>query len=210
MGRIYVLVEGHGEVEAVASLLWKLNRAFGPWPEGGPPTWRAPRRWPNLHKKCKVRRGGLGKALDFARSRPDADGLLVLRDEDDRCPAELAPQVADWIREKQFPFPVAYVLLKPEFEVLFLPCLDRLGLPPWDGADWESRRGLKEWIRKHSPIGYRPTEHQDHFTKRLDLQVVLNAGLPSMGSLLRGARFLAEHRGEAGAVYPRPVSASPG
>ena len=64
--------------------------------------------------------------------------------------------MADWLRSLGLPFPAAVVLLHPEYEVVFLPCLDRLagklldGRPGldadtvWDGASWEARRGVKE------------------------------------------------------------------
>jgi hypothetical protein len=66
------------------------------------------------------------------------------------------------LAELHLPFPVAYVLLKPEYEVLFLPCLAQMAGKPlsggrpglnadtaWDGAGWEARRGIKEWLSKH-------------------------------------------------------------
>ena len=108
------------------------------------------------------------------------------------------------------PFPVAYVLLRPEYEVLFLPCLplmEPLGFPAglsWDRVpDWEARRGLKEWLSAQLPSGlsYKPTTLQLEMTRRLDFRVLREANVPSFGSLERGLAFLAARWGERG-VYP--------
>ncbi|WP_461393251.1 hypothetical protein [Deferrisoma sp.] len=142
--------------------------------------------------------------MEFVRQRRDAAALLILRDEDDGCPRDLAPRVAGRIRGLNAPFPVAYVLLHPEYEVLFLPCLEYMGFPAWDRESWEARRGIKEWLSKQLPPGrrYKPTVDQLPFTQRIDFDIVRRAGVPCFGSLERGLRFLAEHRGQGGAVYP--------
>ncbi len=139
----HTLVEGHGEVEAVAVLLAKLGRHLGirvPWSR--------PRRWKNVHMWQPGRggRGGLLNGLEFMRRKRDVGGVLVLRDEDDGCPKRTAPGISTLIRSLDLPFRTAVVLMHPEYGVLFLPCMhrmQRLGFRSdtrWDGADWEARR----------------------------------------------------------------------
>lgn len=117
------------------------------------------------------------------------------------------------------PFPAAIVLFHPEYEVLFLPCLDRMagkmlgtgaaarpGLRPgtqWEGS-WESRRGIKEWLSDHFPQNriYKPRLDQLPLTRLIDFGVLRNTDLPCFGTLERALRFLAE--GSAGEVYPQP------
>lgn len=199
MGKGYMLVEGHGEVEAAQNLIARLSGSAGfhaPWTK--------PRRWPNLHQWEAQRSGGVLSGVEFIRSKHDAQMLLILRDEDDACPKHLAPDMARRLRELSLPFPVAYVLLHPEYEVLFLPCLGQMGLPAWDGTSWESRRGVKEWILRQLPRGrsYKPTVDQLRMTRQIDLPTLRGAGVPCFDTLERAIRFLSENLNRAGAVYP--------
>jgi hypothetical protein len=79
------LVEGHGELGAVDNLLHRLSLDLGlsrPW---------APAiRWQNLHLDR-----GLERGANLVRYKRDAQGLLILRDEDDACPAQRAPLMAN-------------------------------------------------------------------------------------------------------------------
>jgi hypothetical protein len=209
LGKGYVLVEGHGELGAVDNLLSRLSAD-----RGLRHIWSPAIRWKNLHLARGVEQGA-----NFIRTKPDTDALLILRDEDDQCPKELAPAIAEWVRDLRLPFPSAVVLFRPEYEVLFLPCLDgmagktlgtgataRPGLRPdthWDGP-WESRRGIKEWLSDHFPPNriYKPTLDQLPLTRLINFDVLRNADLPCFGTLERALGFLAE--GGAGEVYPRP------
>ena len=127
--------------------------------------------------------------------------------------------MADWVRPLQLPFPSAVVLFHPEYEVLFLPCLERMagkplgtgasarpGLRPearWEGA-WESKRGIKEWLTAQFPPNrsYKPTLDQLPLTRLIEFQTLREADVPCFGTLERAVSFLAE--GSAGEVYPQP------
>lgn len=196
--RGYILVEGHGEVEAAHNLIVRLsqeNDLHAPWAK--------PRRWLNLHL-WKAGRGGVLDGAELFRARADAGALLILRDEDDACPKDLAPKMGQRLAALRLPFPVAYVLLHPEYEVLFLPCLSRMGFPAWDRDSWEARRGIKEWLSAQRPRGrtYKPTVDQLPLTRQIDFAVLRGANVPSFGSLERAVQFLKSHWGQAGAVYP--------
>jgi len=195
----YILVEGHGEVKAAQNLIVRLSHENGLYRP-----WTTPRRWPSLHQWESKHSGGIKAGVELMRSRSDIGALLILRDEDDQCPKNLAPAVAKKLRQLNLPFTVAYVLLHPEYEVLFLPCLDRLGFPPWDGETWESRRGIKEWLSRQLPRGqaYKPTTDQLRMTRKLDFQQIRSANVPSFGSLERAIRFLSTHWEQGGFVYP--------
>ena len=205
MGKGYILVEGHGEVRAAHNLVVRVSHRLG-----SSIVWTPPRRLLNLHQWDSPRRGGVKRAAELTRSRPDASALLILRDEDDTCPRVLAPTMAARLRSLALPFPVAYVLLHPEYEVLFLPCLDRMGAQGfpdglvWDRDSWEARRGIKEWLSGQLPRGraYKPTVSQLPMTRLLKLDRLAAAGVPSYGSLERALAFLSEHEGGRGEVYP--------
>ena len=73
MGKSYILVEGHGEVRAVDNLISRLSLDLGLDQQ-----WAPALRWQNLKSRTGVERGA-----NFVRTKDDATGLLVLRDEDD-------------------------------------------------------------------------------------------------------------------------------
>jgi len=61
--RGYILVEGHGEVEAAHNLIVRLSQDIGlhlPWTH--------PRRWPNLHLWESPGRGGVRTGAEFIQS----------------------------------------------------------------------------------------------------------------------------------------------
>jgi hypothetical protein len=201
----YLLVEGHGEVQAAGNLITRLSADIRL-----PVQWTNPIRWKNLHQRDGVVRGA-----SFIRSKPDVGALLVLRDEDDGCPRDLGPIAAGWLRELDLPFPSAVVLLHPEYEVLFLPCLERMRGQPldgrpgltantaWDGASWEARRGLKEWLTKSFPPNrsYKPTLDQLPMTRMIDFAVLRAAKVSCFQTLERALTFLARPPDTVG-VYP--------
>lgn len=203
----HVLVEGHGEVEAVQNLLTRVSaeqEIYFPWAH--------PLRWLNLHQWEPEKRWGVRAGVELIRGKPDAGGLLILRDEDDACPRETAPEMAERLRDLSLPFPTAVVLMHPEYEVLFLPCLHLMasfGFPPglhWDRDSWEARRGVKEWLSNQLPRGrrYKPTVDQLPMTRRIDISTLHDAQVPCFGSLERGIAFLGQNWAQPGAVYPPP------
>jgi hypothetical protein len=207
LGKGYILVEGHGEVGAVDNLISRLSADLGL-----SQAWASASRWKNLHQ-----RAGFEKGANLIRGKRDVEALLILRDEDDACPKHKAPIMARWLRDLRLPFPSAVVLLNPEYEVLFLPCIERMagkplrsgpvtrpGLQPdtrWEGA-WESRRGIKEWLSAHFPPNrsYKPTLDQLPLTRLIDFPTLRRADLACFGSLERALLRLAE--GSKGEVYP--------
>ena len=215
MHKAYVLVEGRGEEKAAQNLLVRLSEDVGYYFP-----WARPIRMINSHLwESDRHQGGVKKYINWIRTKKDVGALLIMRDEDDGCPKELAPDIARRISRLNLHFPVAYVLLHPEYEVLFLPCLElmagdfpdgRKGLKPgtkWN-TGWEARRGIKEWLSSHFQEGrrYKPSLDQLPMTRRIDFSLLRSAGVPSFGSLERAIKFLGEHFDSQGYVYPSPFS----
>jgi hypothetical protein len=205
----YVLVEGQGDVEAAGNLVNRL------WREAGhEPPWAPPSRWKNLHL-----RAGIEKGVEYVRGKRDVGALLLLRDEDDACPAARGPEAAEWVAALDPPFPVAVVLLHREYEVLFLPCVEQMAGQPLVGPDGQRRpglvagahfegdpesvRGVKEWLSRHFPTGriYKPSIDQLPMTRLIHLPTLRAAGVPCFGTLERALAFLAANFGGPG-VYP--------
>ncbi len=213
MGRGYLVVEGKGEVKAAQTLIYRLWNDLG----HSPVVWADPIRGVNL-----LQRSGIARACAIVRSKPDADALLILRDADDDCPATSGPTAAQWIREENLQFPAAVVLLHREYETLFLPCLTRMaGIPLRDDrgversgllagttfeGNYESIRGVKEWLSKRYPRGrsYKPSLDQLPMTRLIDFDDLRKSGLPSFGTLEKALAFLNTHRNRTG-VYPRTL-----
>ena len=214
MARAYLVVEGHGDGQAALNLVTRLAedlRLAGLH-------WAEPIRGRNLHQER-----GVQKAGELVRRKGDAAALLLLRDEDDGCPKDLAPVAAAWLRELSLPFPSAVVLAHREFESFFLPCLsrmagrkligpegiERLGLLPGSTfiGDPQSVRGVKEWLSRHMPPGraYKPTLDQLALARWVDFRLLRECDppLPCFGSLERAVQFLhIQMRLRSAAVYP--------
>lgn len=205
-----MIVEGHGEQDAVLNLLTRLWADLGL----GHLTWAEPLRGKNL-----IHRSGVEKSCELIRRKRDTELLLLLRDDEDGCPKADGPAIASWLRELALPFPSAVVLAYREFESLFLPCVDRMAGKPLEGqanvkrpglrsdarfeGDFEAKRGVKEWLSTQMPKGtsYKPAVDQLPLMRFVDFSRVRASGLPWFGTLERALRYLDEHRGR-GAVYP--------
>jgi len=212
--RTYVLVEGHGETEAVLNLLTRLSAECA----AGLLPFAPPIRVPGIASEENLMR-----FVELVRGRPDAHALIALRDDEDGCPKHDAPRLSERLRGLGLPFPSAVVLAFREYETLFLPCVERMagralvgpggsraGLrqdASWIGGDFESKRGVKEWLTSQMPPGraYKPSVDQLPLTRMVDFDTVREKGLPWFGSLERALRFLEAHAGEASVAYPACV-----
>lgn len=209
--RYYVIVEGHGEIGAAHNLVTRL------WQDLGLPfaVWAEPIRWKNLTSPEGVR-----QACDFLRTKTDAAGALLLRDDEDGCPKDDGPEVARWIREANLPFPSAVALFFREYETLFLTSVASLaGQPIGTGGtarpgivagttpppDPQAIRGAKEWLTARYPQGraYKPTLDQLALTRLVSFETLRARGLPCFGTLERALGFLPN--ATPGGVYPPQV-----
>ncbi|WP_437564617.1 DUF4276 family protein [Sorangium sp. So ce542] len=206
MAKAYLVVEGHGEVEAARNLVTRL------WANLGLPhaVWGAPKRGKALNT-----RAGVLQACELLRSERDCAFALLLRDEDDGCPATAGPETAAWVAAAHLPFPVAVVLAHREFEAWFLPCIHlmagrdiRPGLRIAEGTTCpdnpEGIRDVKGWLSKHFPKGkaYKPTLDQLKLTQWIDFGVLRTSKARSFRTLENALRFLAAPG--ALSVYPPP------
>lgn len=213
----YVVVEGHGEPDAVLNLLHRLQKDMGlPAAVWG----RA------LRKKIMTR----AQAEDIAalvRGHGDVDGLLITRDDEDGCPRESGPTLARWLKELTLPFPVAVSLFFREYETLFLPCVEVMaGQPLRNGGitrsglradaafagDYETKRDAKGVLTElmSGSRSYKPTTDQLPFTRMLDFETLRKSQLPCFGTLERALAFLLQEPTRPGRVFPidRPIGDS--
>ncbi|MFD3656407.1 DUF4276 family protein [Streptomyces sp. NPDC058620] len=190
--RIVTIVEGHGEVQALPVLLWRLHSEL------------APEVWLDLPRPFRVGRDsllverGIEDAVDAALSTAqDVEGLLVLFDSDDDCPATLGPALRERIERARPGLPTAVVLAHREYESWFLAAAPSLRGVQGMAADLDSPprpediRGCKEWLTRHRPAGrpYKPMEHQPGLTMAFDIAMA-RANSPSFDKFCRDVAYL--------------------
>jgi hypothetical protein len=212
----YVLVEGHGETDAVSNLLTRLAQECTPTLL----PFARPIRVPGIASA-----ESLIQYVELVRPKRDAIALLALRDDEDGCPKHDAPPLGARLRTLNLPFPAAAVLAYREYESLFLPCIEAMAGKPLAGpggarpglradaryeGDFEAKRGVKEWLTSQMPSGraYKPTVDQLPLTRMVDFSVVREKALPWFGSLERALQFLAANLGHPAAAYPPPPPAA--
>lgn len=201
----YVVVEGDGEQQAVPNLIQRWCQAHGETQR----FWRPPIRI-NVQREADAQR-----IIGLVSARRDAEGLLVLRDDEDGCPKTDGPAMAQWFKTLAAPFPVACALLFREYETMFLPFVTE-----WAGrslsngreglradatftGDPEAKRDAKGVITNAMPAGrsYKETVDQLEFTRLLDIDALRQSGLPCVGTLDRAIQFLLSSK-PPGAVFP--------
>lgn len=171
---VYVapIVEGHGEIEALPALLYRVAGAIG---FDGELLVNAP---------VRVKSGSFLKADEYFRKQvalaaakaAQKDGIvLILMDCEDDCPAELGPKL---LREAQFvraDIRILVALAYREYETWFLASARSLrglrGLPRdlEPPPSPERIRDAKGWLGKRMEVKYDPVIHQLEFTRKLDL-----------------------------------------
>jgi hypothetical protein len=163
------VVEGHGEVEAIQSLIRRIcGEFFGMYALQTTLPVRVP-------KSKLVRPGELERAIRLARMRTRGPVLVIL-DADDDCPAILGPILKSRIIPIIPPQSLSVVIVQYEFETWFIAAAESLGGkrglrhgligPP----NPESIRGAKEWLSRNM-IGrkYSPTVDQAALVAGMDL-----------------------------------------
>lgn len=171
--KLIAIVEGHGEVQAVPVLLRRvLYEQLQIYDiEVDPPI--------RILKHKLLKQGELERAIELAARRTSpTDGIIVLFDADDDCPAQLGPEVAMRAKNYRPDRRVSVVIAKREFESWFVAAADSLAghrglasdLVPPDDA--EGIRDAKGWLSRHKPPGfsYRETIDQAAFADRVNLE----------------------------------------
>jgi hypothetical protein len=152
--RIATVVEGHGEVAALPILLRRIAAAITP------DIWLDLPRAHRVGRGSMLRRGGIEAVLAVVAERVGPnDGIAVVLDADDDCPAAVAPTLLARCRASRADRRI-YVLANREFEAWFLAAATSLagqrGLrsdltaPP----DPERPRDCKGWLSAHRGWAY--------------------------------------------------------
>jgi hypothetical protein len=172
--KIYLIVEGHGEVSAapvlMRRLLWDCAQAYGL--DIGSPVIR--RTQSQLQRDVDVQ-----SAVRLALAQPDCAAVLVLFDGEDHCPVELAAQVRAWACAVAGQVPCEVVIAYREYETWLLAAVDslrgqcRIAANAQAPANPELKRDAKGELEAFMPPGasYSPTIHQPRLSAVFDMSL---------------------------------------
>ena len=184
--RIVPIVEGHGEVEAVRTLIHRI------WAVCLPAVPLEVLRPIRIPRSKLIQEGELERAVALARLQTEeSDGVLVLIDADDDCPRDKAPPLLERARKVGVGRRVSVVLAKREYEAWFLAAAISIRgqrrlrddlVPP---ATPEDIRDAKGWLtdRMTGASAYSETLDQAALTATFDLAEARAA--PSFDKLCR-------------------------
>lgn len=166
--RLVCVVEGKGEVEAIPNLCSRILHALHVWDWYVDPT---PIRQPRgslvdgrvASPMRPVRAEGFDRAVLLALRSRRADGVLVLCDSDDDCPAAWGPSAAARISAL---CRGAAVMAQREYETWLLHGLESAA--DLDPELVERQRDAKKLLRRNH-TSYRPSVHQLALTRQLDI-----------------------------------------
>ena len=172
--KVYLIVEGHGEVTAapvlLRRLLWDCAQSYGV--DVGNPVIR--RTQSQLRREADVR-----DAVRLALAQPDCAAVLVLFDGEDECPVELAALVRGWAQAAAGQIPCEVVIAYREYETWFLAALEslrgrcRIAEDASAPANPELKRDAEGALEEFMPSGasYAPTIHQQKLSAVFDMSL---------------------------------------
>lgn len=192
--RVAPIVEGHGEFQAIRSL---LNRLWTEQLGGEHMDVLQPIRRPRSQLGTKE---GLSRAISLAvlkltAGQPSPDPCLILvlldRDPDRKPPCVLGPELLEQARAARPDFDITCVLANTEYETWFVAAADSLTdyiqmLPGESVPRSPEETGLgKSWVQRHfKGIKYSETVDQPAMTARMDLTLCRQRS-PSFDKLYR-------------------------
>jgi len=178
--KIFPIVEGEGEIEAVPKLIVKILHHLGRY-DFVSVAGRNARGCDNLKKREFLER--------LIRAAEELDGVaavLIVVDADDNCPKVLAAELSQTVREIGVRVAVAVVVANREYEAWFLASLATIAGQNLTGGsvlpadckfvgDVEAKSGVKEWITAQLPKGfsYKPRTDQGVLTQKIDVELAV-------------------------------------
>jgi len=191
MKTVAVVVEGHGEVQAVPVLVRRIAAELGHGVKVPKPV--------RIRRNRVDRAGEFEKAVELAsRDAGETGSILVLLDADMDCPAQLASALASRAEAVRPDGTIRVVLAKTEFECWFLAAAASIGgrrgilesaAPPEDPEAIRDAKGvLNSWMPGNR--SYRPSRDQAALAAVFDFRAARSA--PSFDKLWRDVKALLE------------------
>lgn len=189
--KLGLIVEGHGEVKALPTLIRRFAEGL------------LPSQHIDIPQPLRVSRGKLAKEQELkravelmARKVGTSQPILVVLDADGDCPAELGPKLLTWATAQRSDRAISVIVAKEEFEAWFLASAESLrgkrGLPDSFSIDDapEAIKHAKARLDRAMPSGYSETVDQPAFAAVFDIEAARTA--PSFDKLHRDVQRLFE------------------
>jgi hypothetical protein len=169
--KLYVIVEGHGEVAAVPVLLRRILHKHALRFELGIGE-------PIRRKEAEFRReADVHKAVRLAIAQPECAAILLLFDGEDICPVQRGAEVSRWAKSAAGGLPCEVVVAYREYETWFLAAIEslrghcRIADDATSPSDPESKRDAKGALEEFMPSGasYSPVIHQQRMSAVFDM-----------------------------------------
>lgn len=168
--KIYPIVEGHGELQAVPVLLRRLlHKAQCHCVEIGRPIRRTQAQFRSKEE--------VEKAVRLALLQPDCSAVVILFDGEDDCPKNMAREVRAWAQGAAAGVPCDVVIAYREYETWFLSAVESLrgrcgiGAGAVSPENPESRRDAKGALEEFMPArrAYSETLDQPSMSDAFDM-----------------------------------------
>lgn len=170
--RLGVVVEGHGEAQAVPVLLRRIASELDPGT-----VLDIPQPLRVAKDRLLRREGELTRTIDLLRRKVGpSGGLVVTFDADDDCPAVLGPRARTMVSATGLDVPFSIIIPRQEFEAWLVAGAEglrgRRGLPADLVApdDPEALRDGKGWLGARMPRWYSPTVDQAALASAFDME----------------------------------------
>lgn len=187
--RIAPVVEGHGEDQAVRTLLQRLWLRLGGEHADVLKPIRGKRQ--ALVREADLQRAIGLAALKLSSAPADCDGavVLLLVDADDDLPCVLGPNLLSLLKKCRDDIDSICVIANREYETWFVAAAGSLGdyldLPDELPTDPEGQRAGKQWVQRYfRGTKYSETVDQPRMSARMDLDLCRERS-PSFDKLWR-------------------------
>lgn len=213
MPKIYPLIEGKGEADAVPNLITRILQETDCHDVFVGQVQKA------NGKGNFTRDNGIERYVERALMRPDCDGVIILLDADDECPLERAFDFASRLAAVSAKCPIVIALANRDFENWFLASIESLrGHKLSDGrmglkaetpipSQCENVKGADEFLSRYFPpgINYKKSLDQILLTRLMDLELT-RARSRSFQHFCGSVAWLVNAiRANQKAVYPSPL-----
>jgi hypothetical protein len=170
--KIYPIVEGYGEVQAVPVLIRRLLSEAS--------CYQVAVGRPIRQTQSQLRgKETVQKAVKLACLQPDCAAVVILFDGEDSCPKELAQDIRIWAQTAAGKIPCEVVVAYREYETWFLSAIESLrgkyGISEKAVSpdDPESKRDAKGALEEFMPStrSYSPTIDQPSMSQLFDMSL---------------------------------------
>lgn len=184
MKKLVCVVEGRGDELALPNLCSRVRDYVEAWswivdpnPVRQPRSRLVDESRPSPHRTARA--DGIARAVELALQRP-ADGVVILCDADDDCPAVWGPSSRRLVEAR---CRGDSVMIEREYEAWLLYAFSEALLRQHDITSPESVRDAKGRLRR-LVSGYKPTSHQLEITRSVEIATLWKAS-DSFDKLMR-------------------------